>query len=156
MYHVLGAAFKPYKDLISFHTWVLLSRISNLVVSPCTLPLQLHHLRKLSWLPFSLSSISLWHLELVPIWWNYISLLVKMYPHNQCLICGRSHMLRILPCIFLCFHLLYAWFCRSTWKTLQNSLQGSEPHPRDHSSWSIGTLRSYYPSIIFSWFLLHS
>ena len=47
-------------------------------------------------------------------------------------------MLRILPCIPQCFHILHVGSCSSIWKTLQTSLQVLILHPRHHSS--TGTL----------------
>ena len=45
-----------------------------------------------------------------------------------------SLVLRILPCIPRCCHLLHAGSCRSIWKTLRTSPQVSISHPRHHYS----------------------
>ena len=64
---------------------------------------------------------------------------LQMSLRSLCRLSVRSLMLRILPCIPRCFHLMHARSCRSIWKTLQTSLQVSILHPRNHSSWT-GTL----------------
>ena len=70
------------------------------------------------------------------------SQLVQMSPCSLCILSVRIFMLRILPCIPQCCHLLHAGSCRSIWQTLQTSLQVSIPHPRNHSSWT-GTLHPF-------------
>jgi len=67
---------------------------------------------------------------------------LQMSLRSLCLLSVRSLVLRILPCIPQCCHLLHAGSCRSIWQTLQTSLQVSIPHPRNHSSWT-GTLHPF-------------
>ena len=74
---------------------------------------------------------------------------------NLCLLSVRSLVLRILPCIPQCFHLLHVVSFRSIWKTLWTSLQVSIPHPRHHSSWT-GTLLPFLLGYFFiAWKALH-
>ena len=63
-----------------------------------------------------------------------------------CLLSVRILMLRILPCMPRCCHLLHVGSCRSIWKTLQTSLQVSILH---HSSWT-GTLLPF----LFGYFFI--
>ena len=47
---------------------------------------------------------------------------LQMSLRSLCLLSVRSLVLRILPCIPRCFHILHVGSCRSIWKTLQTSL----------------------------------
>ena len=55
---------------------------------------------------------------------------------SLCLLSVRSLMLRIFPCIPLCFHLQHVGSCRSIWKIIWTSLHLSMLHSRHHSSWT--------------------
>ena len=65
----------------------------------------------------------------------------------------RSLVLRILPCIPWCFHLLHAGPCRSIWKTLWTSLQVLTPHPRHHSPWTSTLDHSLLPFLRVYFFI---
>ena len=74
---------------------------------------------------------------------------------SLCLLSVRILMLRILPCIPRCCHLLHVVSWRSIWKILRTSLQVSIPHPRHHSSWT-GTLLPFLLGYFFiAWKALH-
>ena len=73
---------------------------------------------------------------------------LQMFICSLCLLSMRSPVLRILPCIPRCCHLLHVVSCRSIWKTLWTSLQVLIPHPRHHSSWTC-TLLPFFLGYLF-------
>ena len=73
---------------------------------------------------------------------------LQMSLRSLCLLSVRSLVLRILPSIPQCCHLLHDGSCRSIWKTLRTSLQVLILHPRHHSSWT-GTLLPFLLGFFF-------
>ena len=67
---------------------------------------------------------------------------------SLCLLFVRSLVLRILPCIPRCCHILQVGSCRSIWKILRTSLQVLMLHSRHHSSWA-STLLPFLLGFLF-------